>query len=87
MIALDPLATANQPWDGRWSVSRPADYVPCLYRMHQLTARDLLRLGFRLTGWEATFLQTLVFQSKSLTEMQTALLRRIEQDHLCEVAA
>lgn len=86
MSAPDCLVAANQPWNGQWSVSRPLDYIPCLYRMHQLIARDLLKLGSRLTGWEASFLQTLVFQSKDLTETQAALLRRIEQDHGREVA-
>ena len=86
MSAPDSISTANKPWNGRWSVSRPDDYIPGLYRIHQLTARHLLWLGSRLSGWEATFLQTLAYQSKELSEMQAALLRRIERD-LSEVAA
>ena len=86
MSAPDLIANANEPWNVQWSVSRSADYIPGLYRMHQLVSRDLLQLGSRLTGWEAAFLQTLTFQSNAPTKTQAMWLRRIERDHLCEGA-
>ena len=87
MSAPDSISTANKPWNGKWSVTRPLGYVDGIYRMHQLTSRHLLWLGSQLTGWEAAFLQTLTFQSSAPTKTQAMWLRRIERDHSCEGAA
>ena len=79
---IEDLATANLPWDGRWSIQSPADDKPGLYRVHQLDARDLLRHGAgRLTNAEASFLQVVAYQWRNLSGLQAHWLRKLERQH------
>lgn len=77
MSGLDGL----QPWDGVWRVERPADYQPGLYRVHQIEARDLLKTARGLNEWEARFLQTVAYQARDLSPLQSHWLRRVVRDH------
>jgi hypothetical protein len=72
---------ANAPWDGRRTIAKPADYIPGLYRIHQLIAFDLLRSRARLSNWEAALLQTVAYQSGSLSELQSFWFNKVERDH------
>jgi hypothetical protein len=90
MTALDPAETRRliagvveplAPWDGRCTVAKPADYIPGLYRIHQLIAFDLLRSSARLTNWEAALLQTVAYRSGSLSELQSFWFNKVERDH------
>ena len=75
-------------WDGRTQyVARPADFVEGVFRLHQIEARDLLRLGSRLNEWEASILQALYYQGAEPSEAQAYWLSRIAEVHALEVAA
>ena len=82
MSARDP----NAPWDRQWRVAKPDDYVPGLYRLHQIGAFDVLRKGYGLTEWEAEFLQLVAYQSGPLSTLQRYWLERIERERLGEMA-
>lgn len=76
----------RKPWNGVWTVEASPDYVPGLYRMHQVIAHGFLKSGTALTEWECSFLQALARQPADLSETQSYWLRRIERD-LMECAA
>lgn len=76
--ASDPLAR----WDGRWTVPKPADYVPGLYKMHQLRARWVLSAGAALTVADARLLQTVAYQAAAPSNLQRFWLERLEREHL-----
>lgn len=78
--ARDPLQHGAEPWDGVWRVERPADYLPGLYRMHQLVAHDLLTQAKGLSEWQAALLQVIRYQSKPLTPTQRHYLDRFEKE-------
>ena len=71
---------ALKPWDGVWRVERPADFVPRLYRFHQVRAHDLLKRNPGLTEWDAHLLQVLYFKRQTLSPGQTYWLDRIERE-------
>ena len=73
----EEMEDALLPWDGRWFVPKPAP-GPHLVRLHQLTAKQLLRRDGCLTNWDARFLQTLMTQAAPPDEAQHYWLRRIE---------
>ena len=78
----DDLASANLQWNGGWSIDPPADHVRGLYRMHQITARELLFQGVgRLTEAEARFLQVVAFQWRPLSNLQRHWLSRLDRQH------
>lgn len=70
----------RKPWNGVWTVPKPADYVDGLYRLHQVIAHGFLRSGQPLDEWECSFLQRLARQPGDLNNLQTYWLGRIEQD-------
>ena len=80
--ATDEIARANLPWDGRWGVEPPADYIGGLYRISQITARELLDYGVgTLSEAEARFLQVVAYQWRPLSNLQRHWLVRLERQH------
>jgi hypothetical protein len=79
MIGLDELAHANEPWDRVRRLPAPEDYVPGLYRVHQVIADHLLRECPNLTNWEARLLQVIRYQSRDLGPVQRHHLLKLEQ--------
>ena len=85
MSALDPreagrFSSAIEPlrrWDGRWTVPKPDDYLPGLYRMHQLKARWVLSAGAALTEADARLLQTIAYQAAP----ETSLFANVSQSN------
>lgn len=78
---LDFSDLAPEPHDAvRLSGRRqpPADYVRGLYRLHQITAHQLLRSGHPWTEWEAAFLQGLAWQVAAPSPSQRDKLRELE---------
>lgn len=76
----DATFDAMDRWDGRWTVPKPADYTPGLYRVHQIEARNLLKQRNSLTKWEATFLQAVAYQFGTLSPGQRYWLARLERE-------
>lgn len=70
----------RKPWNGVWTVKASPDYIPGLYRMHQVIAHGFLKSGTPLTEWECNFLQTLALQPAELLDIQSHWLNRIERD-------
>lgn len=70
----------RKPWDGVWTVKASPDYIPGLFRMHQVIAHGFLKSGLPLTEWECQFLQALARQPSVLSETQSYWLGRIERD-------
>jgi hypothetical protein len=83
MSALDQesIAHANQPWDGIWRVRKPATFIAGLYRLHQVTAFQLLQSGAPLTNWEAALLQTIVYEAGDLAGLQRHWLWSVSEQH------
>lgn len=75
-----PTFDANDLWDGRWTVEKPSDYIPGLYRFHQIEARGILKRAKSLTKWEAALLQSLAFQDKDLSPAQRYWLGRLDRE-------
>lgn len=77
---------ARRPWNRKWQVETPADYVPGLYRLHQIVAHGFLQSGTPLTEWESMFLQTIARHPRDLSETQTYWLNRLERELTGEMA-
>lgn len=77
----------NGAWDRVWRVPKPAEYIPGLFRPHQIDAFGLLRSRCPLTEWEAQFLQIVAYQVGDPSSLQRFWLRRIEREQLGEMAA
>lgn len=77
---------ARKPWNGTWSVQKPAEYVDGLYRLHQVVAHGFLKSGTPLTEWECMFLQTVARQPGDLNDIQHYWLNRLERELTREAA-
>lgn len=82
MSGANDIENANKPWNGCWTVGAPADHQRGLYRVHQLTAHELLAGGAgRLTNAEAAFLQVVAYQWRDLGRLQRLWLDKLERQH------
>lgn len=74
MTGLSQRAMCCRPWSGHWNP------VNGLLAIHQFTAQQLLRSGYRWNEWAGVFLDVVHNQAEPLTPTQEYWLSRLVRE-------
>ena len=71
----------QQVWDGVWRLPSSAELSDGFYSVHQFTAKQLLQARAPRNQWEGTFLQIVLLQKETLSNLQEFCLDRLVRAH------